>query len=117
MEQTLLVGQFSFCSVNRKLSSQTQLLLSQQTTQQSTQQSNSASAQSADNSAVNSAVNSAINSAINSALTNENSDFGNENSDFGREFQLSVSLQALFCTDISVEIWVYGIFRTLSYVM
>ncbi|KZV28963.1 hypothetical protein F511_07523 [Dorcoceras hygrometricum] len=43
---------------------------------------------------------------VNSALTNENSDFGDENSDSAREFH----------TDISV-IWVYGIFRTLSYVV
>ncbi|KZV30063.1 hypothetical protein F511_06568 [Dorcoceras hygrometricum] len=31
--------------------------------------------------------------------------------------QISVSFQALFCTDIYVVIWVYGIFRTLGYLV
>ncbi|KZV45509.1 hypothetical protein F511_08012 [Dorcoceras hygrometricum] len=33
------------------------------------------------------------------------------------EKKRSLFIQVLFCTDISVVIWVYGIFRTLGYLV
>ncbi|KZV18800.1 hypothetical protein F511_37195 [Dorcoceras hygrometricum] len=140
MIRWLLVGQTSFCTVNSAsaqsadksavtstVSSQTQLLLSQQSaisSQQSAVQSavscwtiNSAAGRS------NQLLDGQINCwTVNSALTNENSDFGRE---FHFEptiralfsIQISVISKLCFCTDFAVVIWVYGIFRTLGYLV